>query len=410
MRSILFLGLAMALVACSDSASTPTDDGGTPDAGDDGGGDAGSAYPADHPPMPKAVTKGGPVMTAPKLVPISFQGDPLESSLDNFVTQLVAAKAYWAGAVSEYGVGELTATAPMHLAETPPASLSDTDVQTWLTAKIKAGNGFPQPDGNTLYVVYYPTGTDVTMGGGSLCSDYQGYHGDYLMDGTTEVIYTVVGRCPPQGQASAMDQVSAEASHEFVEAATDPYPNNKPAYTDIDDKAWAILAGGEIGDVCAYFPDSFYRPTGVDNLVQRVWSNASAAAGHGPCEPDAPSPYFNSAPVLPDTISVIGSPIGSFQNRGVKIPIGQSKTIELDLYSDGPTSGPWTVKALDLSSAFFGGAAALSFTFDQSQGQNGDKLNLTIKALAKSSFGASPFWIESTLGTSKTYWLGLVGN
>ncbi len=422
MRFLPWLVTSALLVACGSSNSAthhhaPGDAGSDQEAApppNDGGSDAPQdapgGYPADHPPMPKALTKGGPVMPSVKLVPISFSGDSLEASLDKFATQLAAAKTYWAGTTSEYGVGALTTATPIHLTETAAASLTDADVQTWLTGKIKGGNGFPQPDASTLYVIYYPSTTDVVLQGGHLCSSYQGYHSDYLMDGTTEVIYTVVGRCPPMGNVSAMDEISAEASHEFIEAATDPYPNHKPAYTDIDDKAWAILAGGEIGDVCSYFPDSFYRPTGVDNLVQRVWSNASAAAGHGPCEPDAPSPYFNSGVVMPDTISSLNSPIGPFTSRGVKIPIGQSKTLEVDLYSDGPTSGPWTVKGVDLSSAFFASPPSLQLTFDKTAGKNGDKLKLTIKALRASSFGAAPFWVESTLGSTSTYWLGLVAN
>jgi hypothetical protein len=35
--------------------------------------------------------------------------------------------------------------------------------------------------------------------------------------------------------------------------------------------------------------------------------------------------------------------------KGVKIPVGQSKTIELDLFSDGDTGGPWLVDVKDYS-------------------------------------------------------------
>ena len=90
--------------------------------------------------------------------------------------------------------------------------------------------------------------------------------------------------------------------------------------------------------------------------------------------------------------------------------MGSSKTIELDLYSDAPTSGPWKVTVLDLTSAFFGGNPALSLSLDKTEGQNGDKLHLTIKALAKSSLGASPFWVQNDLGGVTTVWIGLVGN
>jgi hypothetical protein len=353
---------------------------------------------------------------APKIVGITFQGDSLQADVDTFVTQIVAATSYWSGATAEYGVGPLTALAPQHMAETAPATLADTDVQAWLTTKITADAGaFPQPDADTLYVIFYPDNTTVTMGGGSLCQQFQGYHNDYaITPGGPFVIYAVVGRCPPPVMGLAeIDEVTAEASHEIIEMATDPLPQDQPAYltVDADHMGWALVnGGGEIGDLCAAYPDSFYKPTGITSLVQRVWSNAAAMAGHDPCEPNGASPYFNAAPVLADKIAVIGSPLGSFTTKGAKIPVGSSKTIELDLYSDAPTSGPWKVSVLDVTSAFFGQAPALSFTMDKKQGQNGDKIQLTIKALAKSSLGASPFWIQNDLGGVSTVWIGLVGN
>jgi len=123
--------------------------------------------------------------------------------------------------------------------------------------------------------------------------------------------------------------------------------------------------------------------------------------------------------VLPDTITVVA--LGqSVHTQGVKLSAGQSKTIELDLYSDAPTA-PWTVSALDVTSAFFGGQTALSFSFDKNTGQNGDKLMLTIQSLMNVQGGAL-FWIESDLGTGAdggffscqlpsceaTVWLGAV--
>ena len=411
---------AVLFVACSSSSSggTPADAGAAEGGTDEAGVDAGPpGYPAPHSPMPQAVTRKGPVMTAPKLVTITFKGDALQADIEKFGSDLAAAKAYWSGATAEYGVGPLTAAPALNLDETPAATLADTDVQAWLTAKIAGDAGaFPQPDGNTIYAIYYPDTTNVTMGGGALCKDYQGYHNDYLLPGTasTYVSYAIIGRCPPPVQNLAeIDEVSAEATHEFIEAATDPLPQDKPAYIDVDavGKAWSFVGGGaEIGDLCAAFPDAFYRTAGVTNLVQRVWSNTAAAAGHAPCQPEGASPYFNSAPVLPDTIVVDSPSMGAFTTKGVKIAVGQSKTIDLDLYSDAPTSGPWKITVLDLSSAFFGGPKALSFTLDKTSGQNGDKVKLTIKAEAKSSLGASPFFVQNDLGKQQTFWIGVVGN
>ncbi len=436
MQLLRAAGPLLALVcACSSSSSTPTgsaaastgagghtgaggagtaSSGSTGTGGHDAGPEGGpETYPAPHPPMPQAVTHDGPVMKSPKVVGITFQGDTLQAQEDTFVTQIVAATSYWSGATAEYGVGPLHAAAPQHIAAAAPATLADSDVQTWLTTQINAGGGFPQPDANTIYVIFYPSTTTVTMDDGSLCNDFEGYHGDYAITPGQLVTYAVVGQCPPPVSGLAeIDEITAEASHEIIEAATDPLPFDQPAYSDVDPDhvAFALLGGGaEIGDLCAPFPDSFYTPTGLTSLVQRVWSNEAAAASHDPCQPQGASPYFNSAPVLTDTIPVSGLPFGSSTTKGVKIPVGTSKTIELDLYSDAPTSGPWKVSVLD-ASTFFGGSPSLSFSLDKTTGKNGDKIQLTIKALAKSSLGVSPFWIQNDLGQVSTVWIGLVGN
>ncbi len=406
-------------VACSSSSSggAGPGDAGAEEAGanEAGGDDAGEpGYPAPHSPMPQAVSRKGPVMTAPKLVTITFKGDALQADIEKFGTELAAAKTYWSGATAEYGVGPLTLAAPIALDETAPVTISDADLQTWLTAKIQGdGGAFPQPDGNTIYAIYFPDTSTVTSGGGALCTAFQGYHDDYLLTGTTYVTYAVIGRCPPMGAIPEIDEVSAAAVHEIIEAATDPLPQDKPAYIDVDQvgRAWAFVGGGaEIGDLCAGFPDAFYRTTGVTNLVQRVWSNKAAAAGHAPCEPEGAVPYFNSAPVTADTITVNSPTMGSFTTKGLKIPVGQSKTIDLELYSDAPTTGKWKVKVLDLSSVFFHGPKALSFTMDKTSGQNGDKIKLTIKAEAKTTMGASAFFVENDLGKQQTFWIGLVQN
>jgi hypothetical protein len=362
--------------------------------------------------MPTAVSSGGSVIASPKIVAISFQNDPLQSAVDAFASQLVSAPDYWKGAVSEYGVGPVTQVV-YHAAETPPATLTDADVHTWLTNKIQNDSTFPQPDASTIYTLFYPSGTNVTFGGGVTCNEFQGYHDSYPLTASTNVIYAIVPRCPPPvSSVTVADQMTAEASHELVEAATDPLPGQKPAYITVDSAshAWELLAGGEIGDLCAGFGAVFYKPQGFDNIVQRVWSNAAAAASHDPCEPNGATPYFNSAPLLTDTITVrvAGIPL---KTTGLKLGVGQSATVEVDLFSDAPTSGPWKVSAIDITSMFFGGKTALTFSFDNDTGQNGDKLNLTITYVsAITGSPGAPFWIQSDLGGTSTVWLGAVNN
>jgi hypothetical protein len=101
-----------------------------------------------------------------------------------------------------------------------------------------------------------------------------------------------------------------------------------------------------------------------------------------------------------------------FKTQGVRIPVGQTRTIEVDLFSDAPTAD-WTVKALDYASAFDGVAPALELSFDHATGNNGTKLYLTITVLrADRTYTAEPFLLESIGrdGTVRSYWYGLVGN
>jgi hypothetical protein len=392
MRRIVWLLSALACGGGGNQPDASMQDVAKPDA--DGG-----FVIAAHTPMPQAMTGGGSVMSAPKVVAVSFQNDTMmQPAIDAFASQMQTVTAYWSGATGEYGVGPLTSV-PFHSTDTPPATLSDSDVQTWITTAIQSTAGFPQPDENTIYTLFYPSGTNVTTLFGTTCQEFEGYHDSFAM-GSTSIVYAIVPRCPPPvSSVTLADQMTAEASHEIVEAATDPFPSSpKPGYITVDSSslAWSLLAGGELGDLCAAFPDSFYKPSGFDNLVQRIWSNAAAAGSHDPCEPQGNSPYVNAAPVLNDTITLNVNGI-SAPTKGVKLSAGQSTTIELDLYSDAPTP-PWTVSAIDITSAFFGGSQALSFSFDTNTGQNGDKLMLTIKSLNNVAGGAL-FWIESDLGS-----------
>jgi hypothetical protein len=131
----------------------------------------------------------------------------------------------------------------------------------------------------------------------------------------------------------------------------------------------------------------------------------AAKAGSDPCVPELPGEvYFNTAPVLKDTIQIMGLPL-----KGAKIPVGQSETIELDLFSEADTGGPWNVDVED-ANVLMGGPSTMSFSLDRTSGQNGEKLHLTITVNKASPYGAGAFLITSSLGQTSTYWIGLVGN
>ena len=313
------------LVACTASGpkTVATPDSGAPDAtadapplsdaSADAPMEAAIAYPAPHPAAPQVINAGGPVMTAPKFVIITFKGDSLQAMIDDFAAKVAAAKDYWSGTTAEYGVGPVASVVDIAVEDTPSATLDDSQIHEWLAAKIAGSTppadagfapgdagepAFPQPDINTVYMMFYPATVTVTMGGGSSCSSFEGYHDDFALSPGKFVTYSVVGRCPPMGPVMPIDQLTAVASHELIEAATNPLVQDNPAWSSVDSNhlAWDFVGGGEIGDMCAGYPDAFYTPKDLPYLVQKVWSNAAAAASHRSVRAERGEPILQRRP------------------------------------------------------------------------------------------------------------------
>ncbi len=343
-------------------------------------------------PAPQLVDSGGDVIASPKIVAVFFPGDEASttSSLSTFVSAL-GATTYWTTTTKEYGIGAATSLAPVMAADKPASTIADADIRSWLAAKLDAGDpAFPAPDEATVYVLFYPPGVVVTQDAGNGqtvkgCTDFGGYHDDLPLGtgvGALDVAYAVIPRCASFNGIDGLDETTAAASHEMIEAATDPHPTTAPAYQHIDTSHlyWTTLFGGEAGDMCAQFPSSYVKLPDFPYTVQRTWSNMAALAGHDPCQPAYPSaPYFNAVPVLPDDVVAHEGP-SMVHVKGVNIPVGQTKTIDVDLFSDAATSGPFTVTASDLSK-FLGSDPALELSLDRDAGENGQVLHLTIHVL-----------------------------
>jgi hypothetical protein len=420
--SIFSLVIFAAAVACGGDTQDQTDagdDAAAPDVDqtdavdqpDVDNGQISTTYPAFKVDAPQVQFYGGSILVAPKVVPVYF-GNDTTTFTDQITSYLgkLAASTYWGPSITEYGIGAITIATPVQLTETA-ASTSDAQIQTWLAGKIANDPAFPKPDANTVYALFYPTGVTITLGqgGGTSCSSFGGYHSNITV-GQSDVAYAVMPRCAKFGGLTGIDAVSATTSHELIEAATDPYPQDQSntGYAAVDDNhiIWEfVLGGGETGDMCAQNQGAFYKPADIGDYVQRTWSNKSAAAGHNPCLPLDGLPYFNSMPVLTEKVTVGGQ----VTTKGVTIPVGQSKTIEVDLFSDKSTGAGWNVSAVD-GAQLQNQPPELSFTWDKTNGQNGQKLHLTIKALKASQYGAEGFIIESQLGASTSLWVGLVVN
>jgi len=413
--------LALSVACSSPSAVTPPGvDAGKDvvvDVGTDANGQPSDVYPAFKPTVPQVTSVGGPVLTHAKIVPVFFPSDAWQAKITGFLGKYVPS-SHWVEMVGEYGVSTATVSAEVVLATAPAKTLDDTEIQTWLQGQLDGTHPeWPAPDDSTLYVLFYPTTTSITLSGSTSCKTFGGYHGDVAMPSTQKVAYAVIPRC-----SSSFTPLTVTLSHELVEAATDPYVNLLPAYEQLDPihMAWMLSSsGGEIGDMCEYDPLAPYAVPDLGNaVIQRSWSNLQAAAYHDPCVPQiAGSTYFNSVPVLPDMIPVtipdlpgLGPLAGkTISVEGVKIPKGESRTIDVNLFSDGPTGGPWSVEAVDTLSERGFGSPTLAFAWDATEGQNGQTLHLTITAIAKSFIGASAFQIHSSMGSQQFSWTGTVG-
>jgi hypothetical protein len=393
----------------TDSTTTTTTTG--PDIGQPS-----DKYPAPHPAFPKVVDYGGPTLATPKVQPIFFSNDdPSYVAKTTDFTTKVGATKYWAATTSEYGVGPLEQLPPVQLMETATGTIDDAGIQAWLAGKLNANDPqFAPPDDNTIYAIIYPAGFVITEGGQQSCQAFGGYHSNLALDAAhnmQDVPYIVLPRCADFGGIKGIDAVTAALSHELIEAVTDPLPMSNPAYATTDNAHvyWVrALGGGEVGDMCAQNPGAFTKFDEIPYMVQRSWSNQAAAQGHDPCQPPVDGqPYFNAAPVMTDTIaySVFGQTVNV---KGVKIPVGQSKTIEVDLFSDGPTNGPFSVHADDFAQ-LMGQQPHLEFAFDASEGQNGQKLHMTITVDSAGKKNSELFYLVAEQGNQKNLWVGVVG-
>jgi len=421
-------GGASVTVTTSSTATTSSSSSSSSSGGLDGGA-VSTTYPAFPPDVPQVETAGGVVLASPTLVPVFFAGEDatIQASLTDFLAK-VGATTYWADVTAEYGVGPAVSATPVVLTETAPATIDDSAIQTWLTGKLDGNDpAWPAADANTLYVLHYPAGTTVTLDGNTSCTDFGGYHNSAALDaahGAVPAVYAVVPRCADFGGLKGINAVTGAESHELVEACTDPTPREPPlvqGYVQPDEAHlywYYVVGGGEVGDMCAQFPDVFTRFPELAYEVQRTWSNASAAAGHDPCVPELPGEVYATAmPVMTDDLS-FNFDGATVPMRGVKIPMGQSKTIDIDLSSEGDTGGPFTVEVKDWSQLLTG-QPALTFSLDNDSGQNGEILHLTLTPVKAGTFSdpmvlwpfdAEAFVVIAHNGSQQTWQIGLVGN
>lgn len=160
--------------------------------------------------------------------------------------------------VPDTAIGHGSRAGTKTLTDAPPgSSVTDGAVQQLIQRELAADTSIPQPSANTLYFVYLPPGTSSTLGSGSSCVNFCGYHSD--VNGS--IFYAVMpypdcSGC--LGAQSDIDALTSTSSHELCEAITDPVPG----------QGWYDDANGEIGDICAWQTKRI-----GSYAVQLEWSN-----------------------------------------------------------------------------------------------------------------------------------------
>lgn len=189
---------------------------------------------------------GGPVIQNVKVVTVywgsAWASDPLRTTLDEFFNFVVQSSLI--DQLSEYNtptqtIGRGFHTASLLVTADPGPLQDDVQIQDFLHNQI-ASSALPAADVNTVYFVFMPQGTTVTLQGAQSCRDFCGYH-SVTSDGIFYAVdtYDDCAGCqfvPGDTVASS----TVVASHEFCEAITDPELN---AWFDDN-------TGNEIGDIC----------------------------------------------------------------------------------------------------------------------------------------------------------------
>lgn len=220
----------------------------------------------------------GPLLTAVEIFTIfwgtAWNGDqsPLIDQINQFFRYIVTSPLMdqlteYSTATHRIGHGSFAGTQTIANSE-PGASISDSQIQSFLTGDPAAVHAFDRPANaappqvsNRLVFLYLPPGTVVSMGGSASCTGFCGYHSDI----NGKKFYAVMpfpgcGGCT--GGLAILDALTSTSSHEMCEAITDP----------IAGSGWYNDQYGEIGDLCAWQTKKLGSYT-----VQKEWSNAAKA-------------------------------------------------------------------------------------------------------------------------------------
>jgi len=367
--------------------------------------------------LPTSVSRGGPVLAAPRVQAIYFAGFPYRPAIDDFLGKL-AASGYWQHVAGEYGVGRPTILPGDDSAVTVPAQMAINDIPAlFVHALTDHAAALGPPRGDTIYTLLFPPGITITGDGYTLCAEGapSAFHAELNTMGA-HVPVVVAPACPHfAGDSSLTGEraLTPALSHEIVETTADPFPSSAPAFADTDDRhaLWAVaVGGGEIADLCENEVPNLIQPADIGYPVQRIWSNAAAAASRGPCVPVPPGEtYFNAIARLPDTVDVqLDANAPSVHLPALTAAVGAPASVNVDFVSQPNPPDRWKAFALEYQGQSTLDSAAghpVSAT-----GQRGQTQSVAVFAPDAPRSGVFPLIVVSVAPGTLHWWVGAIAS
>jgi len=212
-----------------------------------------------------------------------------------------------------------------------------------------------------------------------------------------EVAYAVMPDC-----GDGLDGLYVTASHEFMEAATDPYVMSKPTWY-LYDEAWFGVDGAEDADAC----QSRGEVTQDGYAVARGWSNVAGAEGKDPCQPQPPDEVFFSAAPATETRHIPADPVRENDEHDssnyITVKRGETKVVDVTIYSEAKLPHDVSVvvgktnRTSNDPSKVDPIAQGVEATLDVATGHNGDKRALTFKVGSTVKTGQYRFVVRAIL-------------
>jgi hypothetical protein len=206
-------------------------------------------------------------------------------------TAWMLGSSYWTTSMAEYGVSAGTAKGVITIPGAPPASIDQLQLDGIIDGNM-GKNGWPTKNANTIISIVTNPSTSITsFGQPAGCVQFDGYH--IISQGG--VPYLVNAYCKDAAGKPDFANLTVTISHEAAEASSDWNLSVNSAY--FPGTKTKIIGGGETGDLCIAMNASIKSPAGDTYNVQKIFSDAAAAAGNKPFCPDpsvASDPFWGA--------------------------------------------------------------------------------------------------------------------